>query len=44
MWWDGQNLDQSLVGSGGTRWFFRVWDGTVDFAPRDVHLYVIRTE
>jgi hypothetical protein len=30
MWWDSQNLDKPLVGLDGTRWFFRIWHGTVD--------------
>jgi hypothetical protein len=29
MWRDGQNLDKPLAGPDGTRWFFRVWHGTV---------------
>ena len=30
MWWDGQNLDRPHAGPDGTRWFFRVWHGTID--------------
>jgi hypothetical protein len=29
-WWRGQNLEKPIIGPGGTKWHFLVWNGFIE--------------